>query len=106
MTHDERLKIYDKSTELWGLVAQYDQCVEEMAELMVAINKYKRKVLFGEYEGNQKIVDNLVEEIADVSICLEQMRHFFESYNIDDVVESKMQKFCKQIEIAQNKKQA
>ena len=39
LTHEERLKIYDEATELWGLVAQYDQCVEEMAEMIVAIKK-------------------------------------------------------------------
>ncbi len=97
LSEEERLKVYDKATELWGLVAQYDQCVEEMGELIVAINKYKRKVLYKEYKGDNKIVENLVEEIADVSICLEQMRHFFKDYNIDEVIEKKMQKFLGQI---------
>lgn len=95
---EERLKIYEEATELWGLVAQYDQCVEEMGELIVAINKYKRKVLYKEYKGDNKIIDNIVEEIADVSICLEQMRYFFKDYNIDQVIETKMQKFLGQIE--------
>ena len=98
LNEQERLEIYDKATRLWGLVAQYDQCVEEMGELIVAINKYKRKVLYKEYKGENKIVENLVEEIADVSICLEQMRHFFKDYNIDEVIEKKMQKFLGQIQ--------
>lgn len=98
LTHEERLKIYDKATELWGLVAQYDQCVEEMAEMIVAINKYKRKVLYKEYQNDDKVIKNLVEEIADVSICLEQMQHFFKDYKIDEVIEQKMQKFLKEIE--------
>ena len=98
LSHDERLEIYDQATELWGLVAQYDQCVEEMGELIVAINKYKRKVLYKEYQGNSKVIDNLIEEIADVSICLEQMHHFFKDHNIDQVIEAKMQKFLGQIE--------
>lgn len=97
MTHEERIKIYDRATELWGLVAQYDQCIEEMGELIVAINKYKRKVLYKEYQGDSKIIDNLVEEIADVSMCLEQMRHFFKEYNIDEVLDKKMEKFKAQI---------
>ncbi len=98
LTHEERLKIYDEATELWGLVAQYDQCVEEMAEMIVAINKYKRKVLYKEYQNDDKVIKNLVEEIADVSICLEQMKHFFKDYKIDEVIEQKMQKFLKEIE--------
>ncbi len=97
LNEQKRLEIYDKATRLWGLVAQYDQCVEEMGELIVAINKYKRKVLHKEYKGDNKIVENLVEEIADVSICLEQMRHFFKDYKIDEVIEKKMQKFLGQI---------
>lgn len=98
LTHEERLKIYDEATDLWGLVAQYDQCVEEMAEMIVAINKYKRKVLYKEYQNDDKVIKNLVEEIADVSICLEQMQHFFKDYKIDEVIEQKMQKFLKEIE--------
>ena len=98
MTQEERLQVYEKATQLWGLVAQYDQCVEEMAELIVAINKFKRKVLYKEYKGDNKIIENLVEEIADVSICLEQMRYFFKDHNIDEVIERKMQKFLGQIE--------
>lgn len=98
LTHEERLKIYDEATDLWGLVAQYDQCVEEMAEMIVAINKYKRKVLYKEYQNDDKVIKNLIEEIADVSICLEQMQHFFKDYKIDEVIEQKMQKFLKEIE--------
>ena len=98
LTHEERLKIYDEATKLWGLVAQYDQCVEEMAEMIVAINKYKRKVLYKEYQNDDKVIKNLVEEIADVAICLEQMQHFFKDYKIDEVIEQKMQKFLKEIE--------
>ena len=98
LTHEERLKIYDEATKPWGLVAQYDQCVEEMAEMILAINKYKRKVLYKEYQNDDKVIKNLVEEIADVSICLEQMKHFFKDYKIDEVIEQKMQKFLKEIE--------
>ena len=42
-TREERQKIYDEAEKEWGLVAQYDQAIEEMGELIVAINKYKRK---------------------------------------------------------------
>lgn len=98
MTHEERLKVYDEATKLWGLVAQYDQCVEEMGELIVAINKYKRKVLYKEYKGQSAIEDNLVEEIADVSICLEQMRSFIGEDRVEKAIEQKMTKFKGQIE--------
>ena len=99
MTHEERLEVYREATKLWGLVAQYDQCVEEMGELIVAINKFKRKVLCNEkFSDDKKIIDNLIEEIADVTICLEQMQDFYKDYGIDQVIEKKMQKFKGQIE--------
>ena len=49
-------------------------------------------------------MENLVEEIADVSICLEQMRYFFKDYKIDEVIERKMQKFLGQIEQMEKEK--
>lgn len=104
MTKEERIKTYDDATELWGLVAQYDQCLEEMAELMIAINKYKRKKFYGEYENDLSIEQNLAEEITDVSLCIEQMKHFFDKFNFDEIFEEKMRKFKKQIEKQKAKK--
>ena len=102
MTKDERLKVYKQAEELWGKVAQYDQCIEEMGELIVAINKYKRKVIYGEYKDNQKIIDNLIEEIADVKMCIEQMSYFVGDDNVERVLDQKMQKFMGQIEQMKN----
>ena len=64
MNKKERVKIYNKAEELWGLIAQYDQLVEEMGELIVAVNKYKRKVLYGEFKNDSKILNNLIEEMV------------------------------------------
>ena len=102
LTKEQRLQVYEQATSLWGVIAQYDQCIEEMGELIVAINKYKRKCLYGEYKNDEKIINNLIEEIADVSICLEQMQYFFKDKNIDEVIEQKMQKFINQIKTMQN----
>lgn len=106
LSKEERLKIYEQATTLWGEIAQFDQWIEEMAELTIAINKYKRKVLYGEYEGNQKIIDNLVEEIADVKMCVEQMCDMFKQYDIDSELDRKMQKFKGQIEQMKKNKKA
>ena len=90
-------KILRKAIDTYGTEAQMMQCIEEMAELTVAINKYKRKVLYGEYPNSQKIIDNLIEEIADVKMCIEQMCHFFKEYDVDAVLDKKMEKFKAQI---------
>lgn len=64
--------IYAKCTELWGVNTQVDMCIEEMAELTQALCKAKR---------NKRPVGwltSVLEEIADVSIMLEQMISIFE----------------------------
>ncbi len=66
----------------YGYDAQSRQCIEEMAELTQAINKFWRKDLHGGYGAlNEDRLDreseaykNLIEEIADVEIMLEQMK--------------------------------
>lgn len=98
MNKEERKILYDRAEKLWGLVAQYDQAIEEMGELIVAINKFKRKCLYGEYNGNEKIIDNLVEEIADVKMCIEQLEGFMGEDKVEAVLDQKMQKFLGQIE--------
>lgn len=97
MNKQERKVIYDKAEELWGLIAQYDQAIEEMGELIVAINKYKRKCLYGEYQGNNKVIEDLIEEIADVKMCLEQLSYYVGEDNVDRVLDQKMGKLQDEI---------
>ena len=64
----------------YGYDAQSRQCIEEMAELTQAINKFWRKDLkcgYGAIEESgldkeSEAYINLIEEIADVEIMLEQ----------------------------------
>ena len=55
----------------WGLSAQIGQTVEECAELIVALQKYKR-------ESSPETVKNILDEIADVEMMLAQLRLAFE----------------------------
>ncbi len=98
MNERERFKIYDDGLDVFGMQCQYDQCVEEMAELMVAINKNKRQESYGEYKGDLSIKENLMEELADVFICVEGLAHFLGKEKFDKMVEKKMQKFARTIE--------
>ena len=98
MDKEKRMEIYNEAEKIWGLVAQYDQAIEEMAELIVAINKYKRKCLFGEYKNNPKIEDNLAEEIADVKMCLEQLEHYMGEEKVSNIFDKKMQKLIEEIQ--------
>lgn len=98
MEEKERFKIYDEGLNVFGMECQFDQCVEEMAELMVAINKTKRQEKYGEYEGDLSIKENLKEELADVFINVEALAHFLGKEQFDEIVEKKMQKFARTIE--------
>lgn len=66
MIKDELLK---QALEEWGLVAQSDMCIEECAELIVAVRHWQR--------GRPNCLEELAEELADVSLMLEQMRLSF-----------------------------
>ena len=98
MNKEERFKLYNDAETYWGHIAQYDQCIEECAELIVAINKYKRKVLHNDYENNPEIEENLVEELADVYMCLEQLGEFVGRTRFEKKFEEKLQKLAGQIE--------
>lgn len=102
MDKKQRLIVYDQADELWGHIAQYDQCIEEMGELIVAINKYKRKVLYNEHKNNEKAEANLFEELADVFMCVEQLIQFFPERNFDEMLNKKMNKLMEEIEYMKN----
>ena len=85
--------IYEDAIEKWGKNAQLDQMIEEMAELTVAINKYKRLNMGEDYLKNEKVMNNLYVELADVRLMLEQMEYMFGKENIDSAYEKQMQKF-------------
>lgn len=98
----ELLKI-QKIADTYGYDAQSRQCIEEMAELTQAINKYWRKQLDC---GNRNIFEialdnpegrNLVEEIADVQIMLWQMAYLL---NVDvlPIIEQKLDRQLERIE--------
>jgi hypothetical protein len=63
-------ELYEKCIINWGIVAQLDQCIEEAAELIVSINKWKRSGLasFSTY-----CIDAIIDEIVDNEIMLGQL---------------------------------
>ncbi len=76
---------YLRFTRKWGARAQLTVAIEEMAELTHAICKMLRdgrentETLYHDHSGDQKIV----EEIADVSLMLDQLT---EAYDIEERV--------------------
>ena len=59
------MDILEKAVEKYG-EKQLDQAQEELAELIVAISKYKRN-------AHKLTIANVIEEIADVNIMIKQV---------------------------------
>lgn len=80
-----------RSAEHYGYKAQSNMLMEECAELIQAVNKHKRALASG--EGIDEALDKLTEEIADVELMIEQIKHLlgireitidgFKDYKVD-----------------------
>ena len=71
----EQKKVLIKALKKYGIDKQLLICEEEAAELIQAITKMQR------YPDDLNRRDNLIEEMADVLICLEYLKLI---YKIDD----------------------
>lgn len=104
MTREEKIK---KIARHYGYEAQSRQCIEEMAELTQAINKYWRKQLDC---GNKAFptaddeipfmtpeYQNLLEEIADVQIMLWQIEELL-NVDADSIIEEKLDRQLRRME--------
>ena len=74
INYEDRKKIYQAALRKWGVDLQTMMAVEEMSELTKEICKIKR----GKID-----LDAMADEIADVTIMLEQLR---EIYGLNDAV--------------------
>ena len=86
----EKIKII---AEHYGYEAQSRQCIEEMAELMQAINKLWRSIGHGQLteKSFKECLENLTEEMADVQIMLWQIEYLLSA-------EKKLNRQLKRIE--------
>lgn len=99
MSINEKLK---KIADTYGYDAQSRQCIEEIAELTQAINKYWREDLScGDLSKEVPIGSiyeyNIIEEIADVQIMLWQMTYFLRA-DVLPIIEQKLNRQLKRIE--------
>ena len=80
-------EIYRKCIERWGEELQVGMLSEEIGELLIAVNKYRRKTT----EDNKR---NVCEELADVQIMMEQIEILFDldSSQIHNWYEKKLDK--------------
>lgn len=62
---ENKISIYEQAIKTFGVPAQVDMLIEEMAELTQALLKWRR---------GKDVMENLHEEIADVEIVLAQIK--------------------------------
>ena len=87
--------------EFYGYDAQSRQCIEEMAELTVALNKMWREGMKTDYFYSELKKNDIAEEIADVYIMLEQMKYLLNIYE-DDIETIINRKILRQLERINN----
>lgn len=67
-----KVEVLGKAVKTYGYVHQTIKAVEELSELLVALNKW-----LGMAENEDYIRDNIREECADVEIMLGQLKIIF-----------------------------
>lgn len=87
-------KLYTKAIATYGKDAQITVAIEECAELIHALTRFKRK----------RVTSVIVcEEIADVLITAEQMRIIFGAKAVDEKKKFKLERLNERLKKAESK---
>lgn len=91
ISYDERKKVYQMAYEKYGIDAQLLMAIEEMSELTKEICKISR----GKCD-----IPHLAEEIADVTIMMEQLRLIYDiNDDVCDYMDAKIQRLQNRLEV-------
>lgn len=94
-------KIRNETLERYGIEKQSLVAMEELAELQKAISKLvrnpKERTKPLEFKG---LRHNLIEEMADVLICMDQLIEFYRIQRLDiqDIIQAKQERQAKRLE--------
>lgn len=103
----ENVEVLKKAIFEYGVHNQINMCVEECAELIQAINKYKRgsNIYLFPIKPNDKmpvkeviLYHKLCGEIADVEIMIEQMKMMFDDEIINIISARKIARLKKRLD--------
>lgn len=83
MNRSERVKIYTKAQNLWGIDSQINVAIEEFGELITILAKRHRK-----YNGSTE--DQIINEIADAKIMIEHLELIYGEERIEEKVDEKV----------------
>lgn len=106
MFNEQEKSILQKAIETYGVNAQIDVAVEEMAELTKALMKdrinckFRKQGRFGVLLSGRAAV---ADEMADVLIMMEQLQMIFNSeYQVERIKKEKIQRLENRLREAQN----
>lgn len=94
-------RVNDETMGRYGIEKQSLVAMEELAELQKAISKLVRnpeeKTKPLEFKG---LRNNLIEEMADVLICMDQLIEFYQIQRVDiqDTIQAKQERQAKRLE--------
>lgn len=94
MTKEEQRKIQNDALNIHGIVKQQWMLVEECGELLNAIAKSKR---------DRAGKDEIITELADVSIIVEQLVFFYGEEDFEKEKERKLLRLKERLHGAKNK---
>lgn len=85
--------VLEKAIKKYGVEKQLLVCMEEPAELIQAISKVER------YPEDSTRMQDLIEEMADVTICLEYLKLIYNirQEELDEWINRKVKRISKKI---------
>lgn len=86
----ENEDLHKSAEEQWGFESQADKWIEEMSELTQALLKMRRKI-------NNKTVEAVRLEIADVMLCIEQARVLMNEDDIRDFYNKALHRYRRMV---------
>lgn len=97
-------RVNDETMDRYGIERQSLVAMEELSELQKAISKLVRnpkeitnKLEFREFRG---LRHNLIEEMADVLVCMDQLIEFYhiQRPEIQELIQAKQERQAKRLE--------
>jgi hypothetical protein len=95
--------VYKRAVDVWGVEIQMGMMIEESAELIHSISKYRRSYNKSE-DIKQDAFNHLCEEVADVENMINQMRYMLDDKIIDKYKEEKLKRTLEKIKKLENEK--
>lgn len=86
---NKNIEILNKAIEVYGIESQIEMIIEECAELIFALQKYKRHIQTNDIA---QFVSDIQQEIADVKIMIYQAEQIFGEDEVEIFLNNKIKR--------------